>query len=185
MLLTTSTLGLNVKCTNSGTLTQVLDSNASADIQRVLASAGLPLEAMWFDSSTLGCSKISLTRIAIKIGCVVREISHCKTVVQLVHMKTHSKFLLELGGMQRHWRTLANYRQKYVVPGVRSSPKSSSLVSWFWQALFVLHSIGTNFLLCLLMFLHPNAAHRHARLPLVPIEHLRFVVPLDQWVQVP
>ena len=53
MLLTISVLDSNGNCLvrrNSGPFTQIHDCNTSADIP---ASAGLPLEATWFHSSTL------------------------------------------------------------------------------------------------------------------------------------
>ena len=72
----------------SGLLTQLIDCKTSAVIPRVPASSGLTLEATWFHSSTLVCSKTSHTRFAINIGCLLLEWSHCKTVVLSVHIKT-------------------------------------------------------------------------------------------------
>ena len=91
MFLTTSVLGSNgnsLVFKKSGPLTQLLDCKTTADIPRVPASAGLSLEATWSHSSTLVCSKISQTRFAINIRCLDAELSHCKTVVLSVHMKT-------------------------------------------------------------------------------------------------
>ena len=89
LLLITSMLGSNgnsLVLKKSEPLTQLLDCKTSADIQRVPASAGLSLVATWFHSSTLVCSKISHTRFATNIGCLLLELSHCKTVVLSVYI---------------------------------------------------------------------------------------------------
>ena len=62
------------------------------DIPRVPASAGLLLEAIWFRSFTLVCSKISQTLFAINIESLVEELSHCNSLVLSVHMKTLLNF---------------------------------------------------------------------------------------------
>ena len=90
-------LGSNGNCLDfrkSGPLTQLLDCETSADIPWVPASARLSLEATWFHSSTLVCSKIFQARFALIIGCLVVEVIHCKTVVLSVHMKTLLTFNL-------------------------------------------------------------------------------------------
>ena len=90
MLLTISALDSNGNCLilrNSGPNNQLFDCKTSTDIPRVAASVGLSLEATWFHSSTLVCSKISQTQFEINIGCLVVELSHCKTVVLSVHVK--------------------------------------------------------------------------------------------------
>ena len=87
----TSVLGSNGNCLvlrKSGPLTQLLDCKTSADISRMPASAGLSLEATWFHSSTQVYSKISHTRFATNIGCLLVELSHFKTVELPVHIKT-------------------------------------------------------------------------------------------------
>ena len=76
MFLTTSVLGLNwnsMILKKSEPLVRLLDCKTSADIPRVLASAGVSLEATWFNSSTLAlvCYKISNTRFVINIGLLV------------------------------------------------------------------------------------------------------------------
>ena len=91
MFLTTSVLGSNGNCLvlrKSGPLNQLLDCKTSKDIPRVPESAGLSLEATWFHSSTLVCSKISHTRFATNMGCLLVELSHYKTVVLSVHIIT-------------------------------------------------------------------------------------------------
>ena len=91
MLLTTSLLGSNgnyLVLKKSRPLTQLLDCKTSADIPWVPASAALSVEATWFHSSTLVCSKTSHTRFATNIGCLLVELSHYKTVVLSVHIKT-------------------------------------------------------------------------------------------------
>ena len=69
MLLAESALGSEVNgliLWNSGPLNDLLDCKTPADISRVV------------------CSKILQTRFALKIECLVIELSHCKTVVLLV-----------------------------------------------------------------------------------------------------
>ena len=91
MYLASSLLGSNgnfLVLNKSGPLTQLLDCKTSADIPRVPASAELSLEATWFHSSTLVCSKISQTRFATNIGCLLVEFGHCKTLVLSVHIKS-------------------------------------------------------------------------------------------------
>ena len=91
MFFNTSVLGSNGNSfvlKKSGPVTQLLGCKSAADIPRVPASAGLSLEAMWFYWSTLVCSKNSHTLFAPNIGCLLVELSHCKTVVLSVHIKT-------------------------------------------------------------------------------------------------
>ena len=91
MFLTTSVLGSkgnSLVLQKSVSLTQLIDCKTSADIPRVLASAGLSLEARWFHSSTLVCSKIPHTWFALNIGCLLVELTYCKTVVLSFHIKT-------------------------------------------------------------------------------------------------
>ena len=93
MFLTTSVFGTKGNCLvlkKSGPLTQLLDCKTSADIPRVPASAGLSQVATWFHWSTLVFSRISLTRFAMKMGCLFVEFIHCKTMVLSVHIKTLS-----------------------------------------------------------------------------------------------
>ena len=89
MLSTTSVFGTKGNCLvlkKSGPLTQLLDCKTSADIPRVPASAGLSQAATWFHWSTLVFSRISLTRFAMKIGCLLFEFVHRKTMVLSVHI---------------------------------------------------------------------------------------------------
>ena len=89
MFLITSVHGLKgnrLVLRKSGPLTQLLDCKISADLPRVPATAGSSLVTTWCHSSTLVCSKISLTQFAIIIGCLVVDINHCKTVVLWVLM---------------------------------------------------------------------------------------------------
>ena len=93
MLSTTSVFGTKGNCLvlkKSGPLTQLLDCKTSADIPRVPASAGLSQAATWFHWSTLVFSRISLTRFAMKIGCLLVEFIQCKTMVLSVHINTSS-----------------------------------------------------------------------------------------------
>ena len=92
-LLTTSVFGTKRNCLvlkKSGPLTQLLDCKTSADIPRVPASGGLSQVATWFHWSTLVFSRISLTRFAMKMGCLFVEFNHCKTMVLSVQIKTLS-----------------------------------------------------------------------------------------------
>ena len=93
MLSTTSAFGTKGNCSvlkKSGPLTQLLDCKTSADIPRVPASARLSQVATWFHWSMLVFSRISLTRFAVKIGCLLVEFIHCKTMVLSVHINTLS-----------------------------------------------------------------------------------------------
>ena len=97
-------LGSNGTCLDfrkSGPLTQLLDCETSVDIPWVPASARLSREATWFHSSTLVCSKILQARFALIIGCLVVEVSHCKTVVLSGHMKTLLTFTLRARQISR------------------------------------------------------------------------------------
>ena len=73
----------------SGPLTQLLNCKSSADKPRVPASAGLS-QVPWFHWSTLVFPGVSVTRFAMKIGCVLVEFIHCKTMVLSVHINTLS-----------------------------------------------------------------------------------------------
>ena len=93
MLSTTSVFGTKGNCLilkKSGRLTQLLDCKTSADIPRVPVSAGLSQVATWFHWSTLVFSRISLTRFAMKMGCLFVEFIHCKMMVLSVHINTLS-----------------------------------------------------------------------------------------------
>ena len=93
MLSTTSVFGTKGTCLvlkKSGPLTQLLDCKTSADMPRVPASAGLSQVATWFHWSTLVFSRISLTRFAMKMGCLFVEFIHYKTMVPSVVIKTLS-----------------------------------------------------------------------------------------------
>ena len=91
MLSTTSVFATKGNCLvlkKSGPLTQLLNCKTSADIPLVPASVGLSQVATWFHWSTLVCSRISLTRFAMKMGCPFDEFIHCKTMVLSFHINT-------------------------------------------------------------------------------------------------
>ena len=93
MLSATSVIGTKGYCLflkTSGPPTQLLDCKFSAEIPRVPASAGLSQVATWFHWSTLVFPRISLTRFAMKIGCLLVEFIHCKPMVLSVHINNLS-----------------------------------------------------------------------------------------------
>ena len=86
MLSTTSVFGTKGNCLvlkKSGPLTQLLDCKTSADIPRLPASAGLSQVATWFHWSTLVFTKISLTRFAMKMGCLFVSLSTARRLYYL------------------------------------------------------------------------------------------------------
>ena len=114
------------------TLTELLDCKTSADIPRVPASAELSQVATRFHWSTLVFSRISLTRYAMKIGCLLVEFIHCKTMVLSVHinnLSTVTRYCSRFPFFKRAWRAACNSNLGTVITFIgatRALPKTNA-----------------------------------------------------------
>ena len=91
MLLMTSLFGTNGKrelLKKCGPLTKHLSCKISAEILRVLASAGLSLDSTWFDWSTLVYPKTSGKKICNKVRLLFIRVNPSENGRAVCHMST-------------------------------------------------------------------------------------------------